>query len=190
MNRILKTLIAALSIGAFAFSFQSCSEEGKYEERLSLTSEEFEATVIGQWKCVKAGTNYSMDENEEEHIPDKYKIPVEFDYVDITPDAATFFFKEPIPLVTVASNDVDYTTSTINQLTYSRNEATISSDYYFEEDNYNYYGINGYYLVLSTITEGMNAHIGYINPYGKSDKHADRLIISLGWQLYVECERK
>lgn len=185
MNRILKPFIITLSIWAFTFSFQSCSEKGKYEERLSLTSEEFETTVIGQWKCVKAGSDYLMDKNEEEHIPDKYKIPVEFDYVDITSDAATFFFKEPVPLVTV--DGVEHTVSTINQLTYLRDEASLRGEYCFEQDNYD---IKGYYLLYQSILEGKYPYDGNIQTYGKSDKHADRLIISLGWNVYVECERK
>ena len=43
------------------FIFHSCSVAmlNKYEEPLSLTTEKFEKTVVGVWKCVCSGTNYS-----------------------------------------------------------------------------------------------------------------------------------
>lgn len=68
MNRIFKSTTWIFLVCIFSFVLHSCTSEGKYEETLSQTTEEFEKTVIGKWKCIRAGNSFSMDKNEEEHI--------------------------------------------------------------------------------------------------------------------------
>lgn len=123
-----------------------------------------------------------MDKNEEEHIPENREIPIELDYVDINSDVAIFHFKSPVSFITY---DVENSTiSSVSQITYARSESTLFGDYVFEHDN----NIESYYLLYDPRI-GSAIFPGNINVYGKEDKHADRLIIGLSWDVYFECER-
>lgn len=70
-----------------AFGFAAC--EGDEEVRLSLTGEEMDATMKGNWKVEQAGA-YNTDIAGEEHVTDL--VESSLDYLTIDETQITFHF--------------------------------------------------------------------------------------------------
>ena len=186
----IKILIQTLMLLCITWAFTSCEDV----HTLSLTGEEFEATIQGDWKLVRASETTYLDKDHIDRPDPAYEIPSAIDYININGGTLTFYFKQPTSIEFRTPEGSVYQEMDVYECPFNGSGLAY---FYIECNDDDGDGINQeHFMNNEALYSGDEPETHYtpitISLYGKNDTDADGMIISshTGFEIHYEFTRK